>query len=441
MIDNKNKYENILMQNNNSTQVPCKGITRRAALRGIGAGLIGAVGAGYLPKALASGGSGSAGAISWPGQNHKDPTIPIASKGRPMKLPIPSDNRAIPSNQSPEKGPLVIYDWSDYLSPEVVQSFEKRYGVKATVSNFASFNEAVNKVHSGAITADVWVSDPQRIVQLAQARLIQPINHDYIPNLSKVIPAARDPWFDQGARYTTPNFINTYGCGWRSDLIDIDPASLKNPWDVYWQVPRDTPIGMTNADEYEDICMALLRSGFTNFDQFKKEDIFSGMQALTEFKHLKLQYTAFQPLALGNQKLAYCYNGDMMQIGRYLPSGVSLSDVQFFFPEDGHGGVILNDMWTIPKNAKNPVLAHLFMNHFLEMESAIANFRDVGYQTMLEELTLDKLKAADVADPHTLEMVFSPPAYQENGLPIPVLTQEQLVWFAQAFQTLQTGTS
>ena len=81
--------------------------------------------------------------------------------------------------------------------------------------------------------------------------------------------------------------------------------------------------------------------------------------------------------------------------------------------------MILNDCWMIPKSAKNPVLGHLFMNHFLEMESAISNFRDVGYQTMLSDLTVDKLVAAKVAQPHEIEMAFSPPAFQNNGIPAP----------------------
>ena len=45
---------------------------------------------------------------------------------------------------------------------------------------------------------------------------------------------------------------------------------------------------------------------------------------------------------------------------------------------------------TILRGAQNPVLAHLFLNHFLELESAIANFRDEGYQTMLKDLTKGK---------------------------------------------------
>jgi spermidine/putrescine transport system substrate-binding protein len=150
---------------------------------------------------------------------------------------------------------------------------------------------------------------------------------------------------------------------------------------------------------------------------------------------VKWQYTSFQPLATGVEKLAYAFNGDFAVIGSYLPKNVPLSAVSYYFPAAGNG-VMLNDMWVIPKSAKNPVLGHLFMNHVLEMQSAIDNFRDIGYQTMLKDLTIDKLIAAKVAKPHEIEMAFSPPDFQNNGIPIPTWNNQQRVLIEQAFVQL-----
>lgn len=418
------------------------GLTRRTMLQRAGGGALALSGAASFLAACGSssssgGSSGSTPSSSSP-TTSASPDIPIATKDRPLTLPISSDNPMIASGMKPEKGPLVIYDWADYLSPSVVKSFEQKYGVTAQVTNFSSMDEAINKVNSGAITADVWVPDAQRMLQLAQAKLIQPINQSYIPNLQTAIPAAADPWYDKGSRYSTPNYINLYGVAWRNDLIKIDPASLSNPWDVYWQVPQGTPMGMINADAYTSICMSMLRSGFTNFDKITQADINNAADNLAKLTGLKLQYTAFQPLGTGVEKLAYAYNGDMVQMPHYLPKGTPLKNVSYYFPPDGKG-LILNDMWVIPKAAKNPVLAHLFMNHFLEMESAIQNFRDVGYQTMLQGLTIEKLKAAKVADPYAIEMAFAPPIYQQNGIPVPLTTPQQLIWFENAFTKLSSS--
>jgi len=412
------------------------GITRRTALRRAGSGVAALGGASWLLAACggSSGGGGSAGSIP----TSKDPSLPLASKGHPVTLPITSDNKPIPSGKSPEKGPLQIYDWADYLSPAVVKSFEERYGVQAQVSNFATIDEAINKVHSGAVNADVWVPDANRILQLSQAKLIQPINHSYIPNLDKAIPAAGDPWYDRGARYSTPNFINLYGIGWRNDLLKIDPASMSNPWKVFWEVPKSTTIGLVNADPEDALLMAYLRNGATSFDSFSHEAIMEAQSALQELKDVKWQYTAFQPLANATEQLYYGFNGDMVQIPHYLPKGTPLSSVSFIFPANGHG-YIINDMWVIPRTAKNPVLAHLFMNHFLEEESAIANFRDEGYQTMLKGLTKEKLKAAKVAAPRAIDLAFATAEQQANGFPAPIFNSQQLIWIERAFTQLTSG--
>jgi spermidine/putrescine transport system substrate-binding protein len=399
---------------------PC--LTRRAMLRRAGGGLA-ALGGAWLLAACGGSSSSSSSSASASASGSASSSssaassfdMPIASKGNPITLPIFTDNRPIPSGRSPEKGPLQIYDWAYYLSPAVVKSFEERYGVQAQVTTFASIDEAINKIHSGAVQADVWVPDANHLVELVRAKLIQPINHSYIPNLDNVIPAAGDPWYDRGARYTSPNFINLFGVQWRNDLINIDPGALSNPWDVFWKVPSGTPMGMVNAAAFDALSMAILRNGARTLDTISQSQIADAAAALRQLSGVKWQYTAFQPLASGVEKLSFGYNGDMEAIYHYLPKNVPLSACSFYFPADGYG-LILNDMWVIPRNARNPVLAHLWMNHFLEEQSAIDNFRDEGYQTMLKTLTLEKLKAAKVAPDHAIEMAFATAEQQANGI-------------------------
>ncbi|MGH2856847.1 MAG: ABC transporter substrate-binding protein, partial [Solirubrobacteraceae bacterium] len=280
---------------------PC--LTRRAMLRRAGGGAAALGGAWLLAacggsnsssassaSSASSGSAGTGSAAAGSSSSASAADMPIASKSNPLILPISSDNRAIPSGRSPEKGPLVIYDWADYLSPAVVKSFEQKYGVSAQVSNFASIDEAINKINSGTITADVWVPDANHLSALVAAKLIQPINHSYIPNLNDVIPAAGDPWYDQGARYTTPNFINLFGIQWRNDLIKIAPGSLPNPWDVFWKVPANTAIGMVNAAADDAISMAMLRNGAKTLDTITPSQVSDAVAALKELKSVKWQY-------------------------------------------------------------------------------------------------------------------------------------------------------
>ncbi|MGH2843631.1 MAG: ABC transporter substrate-binding protein [Solirubrobacteraceae bacterium] len=411
-------------------------ITRRTALRYAGGGLAALGGAGWLvsaPGGASAAARARARRVSRP-RASSDPSVPVASKGNPLTLSIYSDNKPIASHMRPEKGPLVIFDWSDYLSPAVIKSFEKRYGVSAQLTVVSSIDEAINKIASGVIKPDVWVPQAQRIAGLVEAKLIQPINHSYIPNLDHVVPAAGDPWYDKGARYSTPNFINMFGIQWRNDLIKIHPSSMKNPWNVFWQIPRTTTIGMMNGDPEDALEMAMLHLGAKNFDTITEHQISDAQAALAEL-HNKWQYTGFQPIATGVEKISYGYNGDMMQVPHYLTKGTKLSDVSFYFPPSGRGP-ILNDMWVIPRTAEHPVLAHLWMNHFLEKQSAIDNFRDEGYQTMLEGLTIKDLEDAKAGPKHAIQMAFATAAMQANGLAAPVFNPHQLAWIEAAFSRL-----
>ncbi len=152
-------------------------------------------------------------------------TCALARPNRPITLPIYRDNRAIPSGLPHEKGPLQFYNWIDYINPDVITSFQKKYGVKVEISTFTTIDEAVAKLASGAVQFDVFVPETVFLEQLVVGKILQPLNHSYIPNLAaNVWPSLADPWYDVGSRYSVPYTVYTTGIGWRSDF----PSRLRS---------------------------------------------------------------------------------------------------------------------------------------------------------------------------------------------------------------------
>ncbi|MEA2400740.1 MAG: spermidine/putrescine transport system substrate-binding protein [Thermoleophilaceae bacterium] len=370
--------------------------------------------------------------------------IPVATKASPVTLPLFDDNVAIKSGLKPEGGPLVILDWGDYLSPDVLSSFEAKYGVETKVSKYSTFQESLGKVTSGAVKADVWVPVVERLPQLVAAKLIQPLNQDYIPNLGNVLPALANPYYDQGSQYTIPNYIWTTGILWRGDLLpDLDPASADNPWDVFWSTPEAKgKMGLQNAEVFDPLSLGFLRNGVTDFPAITKKQLdkaVADLQQLTK-AGTKFHYTAFQAVANGTEILSQAWNGDAFLAPGYLRKSAPADSIKFWFPEDGVGSVN-SDYWCVPKNAEHPVLGHLFINHFLQGEMALANYTGVGYQQPLNDLTVDYLVKNGAGDEALMDMVYVTPEAAENGLPNPTPTAEQLKWYEAAFATLSSGTS
>ena len=148
--------------------------------------------------------------------------LQIASPASPVKWPIFDDNRPIATGQSPEKdATLQIYTYADYLSPELVKAFQKKYNCKVAVSTFNDTDEAITKIRSGKVPYDVYFPSYDQISKLVTAKLVRPIQQSYVPSITNVWPTFQNPWYDQGWQYTIPYSVYSTGLsGVRSDRRD-----------------------------------------------------------------------------------------------------------------------------------------------------------------------------------------------------------------------------
>ncbi len=312
--------------------------------------------------------------------------IQIASPSNPDTLPLFDDNQAVESGLEPEKGPLKIYNWSDYIWPKVVKDFAAQYGVETEISTFYNMSEAVNKIRTGQVDFDVFFPTADPTPKLVAAKLLQPLNHDYLPNLqANVWPELANPWYDQGSRYTVPYTVYTTGIAWRRDMVSEDVAAMDNPYDIFWNSKYEGKIGI--YDDYrEAMTMVLLRNGITDVNNATSAQLEMVKKQLVEMADtVNVRTTidgAYAKLPEGDFAIHQSWSGDIVAAPYYMPAkdyGDPDGLLQFWWPRDG-SGTVGSDMMAIPKGAKNPVLAHAFLNFMLENKYAIKNFSWVGYQ-------------------------------------------------------------
>lgn len=159
----------------------------------------------------------------------------IATPSNPVTQPLFDDNPAIASGLAPEAGPLRVYNWTDYINPDTVPVAEEALGVDIEVTTYFNEEEAIQKLISGEVSFDVWFPVAQSIPKVVAGKLIQPLNHDYLPNLTNVWPQLQSPFYDLGSLYSVPYVVYQTGIAWRTDHVDdADVLDLANPWDVFW---------------------------------------------------------------------------------------------------------------------------------------------------------------------------------------------------------------
>jgi spermidine/putrescine transport system substrate-binding protein len=173
----------------------------------------------------------------------------VGTPANPVQQPLFDDNPAIESGLEPEDGPLLLYNWEDYMNPETIPLAAEALGVEIQQTTFVNEEEALARLSSGEVQYDVWFPTSQRVPVAVAASFIQPLNHDYLPNLEpNVWPQLVDPYYDQGSRYTVPYVTYTTGIGWRIDLADsADIEGQANPWDVFWNEKYSGVIGMLDS--------------------------------------------------------------------------------------------------------------------------------------------------------------------------------------------------
>jgi spermidine/putrescine transport system substrate-binding protein len=309
-----------------------------------------------------------------------------------VTLPIYAGNKPIASGMQPEKGPLQLYNWIDYINQDVVKAFEKKYNVGVQISTFNTIDEAVAKLDSGAVQFDVFVPELVYLEQLVVGKILQPLNLSYIPNLkANVWPALSSPWYDVGARYTVPYTIYTTGIGWRTDkLPHFNPAAMSNPWSALWvEGPKiKGKVGLLD-DQHEGLTAGLLHNGVTDVNTENPSEISAAQKSLQQLvsnANLKFDTNEYQRLADGSLWLHQAWSGDMAVIPSYAAKGVKPTAFAYWWPSDGKGPID-NDTMAVLKGAKNPVLAHLFLNHLLDEKQGFSNFSYTGYQQPLNAMT------------------------------------------------------
>jgi spermidine/putrescine transport system substrate-binding protein len=344
-------------------------------------------------------------------------TLRIASPQTPVTWPLNADNPAIADGTAPEQNAtLRLYNYADYIDPNAIKSFEKKYAqykVKVTVSTFNDTDEALTKIRAGNVPYDIYFPSYDQISKMVTAKLIRPLTHSFIPNIVNVWSTFQNPWYDGGWRYTVPYTVYTTGIGWRTDKVPDDIPSLPNPYEVFWTAKYKGKIAVID-DWHTAMALALLRQGITNINTTDAKQIASIGTQLTEMYNTtrpKVTITMYNDLPAGQLGICQMWSGDVVNALSYLPKGTSPDVLRYWFPQDGKG-MVDNDLMVCLSGGKNPVLAQMFMNHMLETKIAQGNFSYIGYQPpqrtiVPSELVSSGFLPSNLASATVLESYFA----------------------------------
>jgi spermidine/putrescine transport system substrate-binding protein len=325
-------------------------ISRRALLEQISK--VGAAAA-LAPIIAACGGGGASPSASAVGPSAA-PGSPGASAAAPTPVPSPESE-------------LIVYNWLDYIGPDVIPSFEDKYGVKVQYELFDDIEVAYAKLGEDGNGYDVSFPISVDIPRFREAGTIIELDQSLIPNLVNLGPEWADPGYDPGNAYSVPYVWWTTGIGYDPTKLAEVPTSSKVLWD-----PRYAGHISMMDDYQETFGLALIQLGHSaNTTDTAQLD--EALALLREAKPLLRTYSndTVGTMVGGDVWVGMIWGSDLYQIQEENPN------IAYFIPEEG--GVRGSDTAAIYSGTKHPIAAHLFLNHLLDAEVSASNTNTIGY--------------------------------------------------------------
>ena len=116
-------------------------------------------------------------------------------------------------------GDINFLTFAEYIPPDVVTAFEKKYGVKVHQSFYSTQPEMVTKMATGQ-PIDLVLADSAPMPQLLAGNLLQAFDMNELKNADQLDGYFKAPWWDNGKyRYSVPYGAGPTGIMWRKDKV------------------------------------------------------------------------------------------------------------------------------------------------------------------------------------------------------------------------------
>jgi spermidine/putrescine-binding protein len=264
---------------------------------------------------------------------------------------------------------LHIFNWSEYIDPEVYTAFEEEFGVRVIEDTFSSNEELLAKLQAGATGYDLIVPSDYMVEIMIGEGLLAEINHENIPNLDNLSGLFSDPPYDPGLVYCVPYQWGTTGIGYNSEALEEVPDSWDYIFNPGMAAQYEGKITMLN-DSREAIGAALKYLGYSlnTTDEAQLEE---AKQVLLAQKPFLYSYDSdqFEDLIASDEVLlGHGWSGD------YFAAAVEDERIWYVIPNEG--AVVWADNLCVPESSENQYTAEVFINYILQPEIAaqITNF-------------------------------------------------------------------
>jgi spermidine/putrescine transport system substrate-binding protein len=276
-----------------------------------------------------------------------------------------------PASAAEDKA-LQLFNWSNYMSPDLLKRFETETGIKVTLDTYDTNESMLAKLQAGGGGYDVVVPTGPTLQQMIADGIVLKVDANAMPNYKNVKKPFDHPSFDPERAYSAPYMWGSTGLVY--DTAKVAGGKIDDSWKEIFE-PRPDFVGKIGMlkDMGEVMTAAAYYLGFDQCTE-KAEEGQKILELLEKQKPAVKIYSAegtVDRVANGEVAMEHMWNGSFHR------AHAKLSSIVYVYPREGAN--LWGDNFAVPKGAKHVENAKLFLNFMMDPKNAAEASNFTGY--------------------------------------------------------------
>ncbi len=260
------------------------------------------------------------------------------------------------------EGELHVYNWGDYINPEVLTRFAEEYDVKVTMDTYGSNEELLAKIQAGATGYDIVFPSVRMHDIMAKLGLLERTDIYKSPGFENIDKAFLRAKTDPKGEYCLPYAWGTVGVFYNKNKV----SEIKT-WADFFAIPKKTGEKIILLDDIrETIGVGLIVNGYS-VNSHDKNELKKAEEFLLAQKPnvAAFTYDSIPLVQSGDVPAAHWFVGAMMYV---LQDPENLA---YVIPEEG--ATMYQEDICVLKTAPDKENAKKFLEFYLRPEIAALN--------------------------------------------------------------------
>lgn len=299
---------------------------------------------------------------------------------------------------------LVIYNWGDYIDPDLLKKFTQETGIEIQYETFDSNEAMYTKVKQGGTTYDIAVPSDYMIDKMIKDDLLAKLDKSKLVGMEHIGEEFLGKRFDPQNDYSLPYLWGTVGIVYNEQLVDQAPMHWEDLWRPEYE---NSTMLVDGAREVMGIGLTALGYSVNSKDIDQLHAAEEKLQQLTPNIKAIVADEMKGYMIRGDAAIGVTFSGEaseMIEGNEHL---------HYIVPSEGSN--LWFDNLVLLKNMVHEEEAYAFLNFMNQPENAAQNAEYIGYATpnnTAKALLPDEVKADPAFYP--TEDVFAELEIYEN---------------------------